>query len=171
MKMTSAYAAKQLRKLNEDKDYWLTIEKECSTYISSIDEDPVVPDYDYTEIAGNIEEIDLKIVAIKHALNVSNSQNEVTVGDRRMTIDAVLIRMAQLSKRKATLDIMRKRQPRSRVSSGWNSTSTTDYRYINYDLDLVKRAYDMVDAEVAEMQIALDKYNQTVEFDVDLELL
>ncbi len=43
-----------------------------------------------------------------------------------------------------------------------------EYQYINYDLDLIKREYEQIDAEVSAMQIALDKYNQTVEFDVDI---
>lgn len=31
-----------------------------------------------------------------------------------------------------------------------------------------KEKYEQIDAEVSAMQIALDKYNQTVEFDVDI---
>ena len=33
-------------------------------------------------------------------------------------------------------------------------------------VELVKKEYDRIDTEIAEMQIALDKYNQTVEFEV-----
>ncbi len=46
--------------------------------------------------------------------------------------------------------------------------SAPEYQYINYDLDLIKREYEQIDVEVSAMQIALDKYNQTVEFDVDI---
>jgi len=31
---------------------------------------------------------------------------------------------------------------------------------------LVKKEYERIDGEIAAMQIALDKYNQTVEFEV-----
>ena len=41
-----------------------------------------------------------------------------------------------------------------------------EYRYINYDLELAKKEYERIDKEITEMQIALDKYNQTVEFEV-----
>lgn len=40
--------------------------------------------------------------------------------------------------------------------------------YINYDLELVKSDYERIDAEIAQMQIALDKYNQTFEFEVEV---
>jgi hypothetical protein len=43
-----------------------------------------------------------------------------------------------------------------------------EYRYINYDLDTVKADYDRIDAQLYQMQLALDKYNQTVEFEVEL---
>ena len=43
-----------------------------------------------------------------------------------------------------------------------------EYQYINYDLDLIKREYERIDAEISAMQLALDRYNQTVEFDVDI---
>jgi len=43
-----------------------------------------------------------------------------------------------------------------------------EYEYINYDLDLIKKEYERIDTEIAEMQIALDKYNQTFEFEVQI---
>jgi hypothetical protein len=43
-----------------------------------------------------------------------------------------------------------------------------EYRYVNYDLDLVKQEYERVSQNVMELQMALDQYNQTVQFEVDL---
>ena len=37
-KMTSAYANKMLRSLEEDKNYWLKKESESSTYVAAVDE-------------------------------------------------------------------------------------------------------------------------------------
>lgn len=34
--------------------------------------------------------------------------------------------------------------------------------YINYDLELIKKTYEAVSKKIMEMQMALDKYNQTV---------
>ncbi|MCR5486202.1 MAG: hypothetical protein K6F35_01590 [Lachnospiraceae bacterium] len=169
-KMTSAYANKMLRKLNEDKEFWRSKEKEGCLYVAALDEEPVIPEYDYEEVSKNIAEIDARIVKIKHAINVTNCTNEIQVGGARMTIDMILVKMAQLNRRKLTLDAMRKQQPKTRISSGVYSARKTapEYQYINYDLDLIKREYEQIDAEVSAMQIALDKYNQTVEFDVDI---
>ena len=168
MKMTSAYANKLIKKLNEDKEFWCNKERNSCTYTVAVDEEPVVPEYDYAQVAGNIAEIDEKIVKIKHAINVSNSSNTVLVGDREMTIDEILVRMAQQSRRKEFLDYLRKKEPKTRLSGTYLARKAVpEYEYINYDLELIKAEYDRVDAEIAAMQIALDKFNQTFEFEVD----
>jgi hypothetical protein len=166
--MTSAYANKVLRKLTEDKEYWRRKENEGCTYVAAIDEEPVIPDYDYEKVAAEITAIDEKILKIKHAININNATNRVAVGDAEMTIDEILVKMAQLSKRKAVLDNLRKREPKTRINSGLYSSRKTapEYEYVNYDIELVKKEYERIDAEIAAMQIALDKYNQTFEFEV-----
>ena len=79
-----------------------------------------------------------------------------------MTIDTVLVRMAQLSGRKAVLGIMRSRQPKSRVNDYMSvRKAAPEYQYINYDLETVNSEYEKVDSEIMEMQIELDRYNQT----------
>ena len=170
MKMTSAYANKMLRKLSEDKEFYRRKEAEGCTYVATLEEEPVIPEYDYVKTAACIEEIDEKIVKIKHAINLANLTNEIEVDGSRMTADQILIRMAQLNKRKSVLDMMRKMEPQSRVGTVNYSTRrpVPEYRYINYDLDTVKADYDRIDAQLYQMQLALDKYNQTVEFEVEL---
>ena len=167
-KMTSAYASKVLKKLAEDKEFWRKKEADGSTYIAATDEEPVIPDYDYKKVAAEIEQIDAKMLKIKHAINVSNATNQIQVEDKMMTIDEILIKMAQMNKRKAVLDELRKHEAKTRVNSGYYTGRKTapEYQYINYDLELVKTEYERVDAEIAAMQIALDRYNQTVEFEV-----
>ena len=167
--MTSAYANKMLKKLNEDKEFWRSRENDGFMYVASVNEEPVVPDYDFEDVSRHIDEIDREIVRIKHAINLANVTNTIKFGDEELTVDAVLVRMAQLNRRKDMLDTMRKQQPKTRVSSGYAAAGRNhapEYRYINYDLELVKKEYDRIDTEIAEMQIALDKYNQTVEFEV-----
>ena len=168
-KMTSAYANKMLRSLEEDKAFWVNKEAASSTYVVANNEEPVVPEYDYAEVAATIAEIDEKIAIIKHALNVSNATAKVLVGDEEMSIDTILIKMAQLNKRKAVLDHMRKQLPKARVEqpSYISRNSVPEYRYINYDLELIKKEYESVSAKIMEMQMALDKYNQTVQFECD----
>lgn len=168
--MTSAYANKLLRKLNDDKEFWQNKENEGCMYIAAADEEPVIPEYDYMTVAGEIAKIDEKIVKIKHAINVNNVSNRIEVGKDSMTIDEILVKMAQLNKRKIFLDRLRKQEPKTRINSGaYNQRKTApEYQYINYDLELVKNEYESIDAKIAAMQIALDKYNQTFEFEVDM---
>ena len=170
MKMTSAIANKMLKKLNEDKEFWWRKEAEGRFYVAALDEEPVIPEYDYEKIAKTIAEIDEKIVRIKHAINVANLTNEIAVGEQMLTVDQILVKMAQLNRRKMVLDQMRKQEPKVRISSGaFNARKTApEYQYINYELDVVKRDYERIDEEIAAMQIALDKYNQTYEFEVTL---
>lgn len=168
-KMTSAYANKLLRSLEEDKAFWVNKEAASSTYVAAINEEPVVPEYDYSEVAATIEEIDEKISIIKHALNVTNANAKVQVGDTEMSIDTILIKMAQLNKRKYVLDTMRKQLPKAREQQSYTARNAVpEYRYINYDLNLIKQEYERVSGLIMEMQMALDKYNQTVQFDVDI---
>lgn len=168
--MTSAYANKVLRRLNDDKEFYLNKEREGQVYVAAIDEEPVIPDYDYAYVSEKIAEIDAKILKIKHAINVVNVNSTINVGGINMTIDSVLVRMAQLNKRKSILDTMRKRQEKSRVREGLFASrkNTTEYQFINYDLEIVNKEYDRIDSEIAEMQIALDKFNQTFEFDLEI---
>ena len=169
-KMTSAYANKMLKSLEEDKAFWVNKESTSSTYVAAVGEEPVIPDYDYRTVAETIREIDEKIAIIKHALNLSNATAKVPVGDKVMSVDTILIKMAQLNRRKATLDDMRKQLPKVREEqhSYISRNSVPEYRYINYDLEFVKEEYEKVTLAIMEMQIALDKYNQIEQFDVDI---
>lgn len=168
-KMTSAYANKVLKKLQDDKSFWLSKERDGYLYVAAIDEEPVMPEYDYNQISDEIKNIDRKIVKIKHAINVINSTSEIEIGDESMTIDQILISMAQLNNRRSMLDNMRKQQEKRRVDSGFYGTRKTapEYQYVNYSIDEVKKDYEEIDSKIAAMQIALDKFNQTFEFDVE----
>lgn len=168
--MTSAYANKVLKKLQEDKDFWRRKEEECHTYVAALDEEPVIPEYDYVAVAAEIASIDERMATIKHAINMTNATVPIAVGDKEMTVDVILVRMAQLNKRKDFLDRLRKTLPKARVSSGYYSSRKTapEYEYINYDLEIVNKDYEVIDAQIAAMQIALDKHNQTFEFEVEL---
>lgn len=170
--ITSAYANKILKKLNDDKEYLRKMESEGYMYVAALDEEPVIPDYNYEQVAAAIEEIDNQIVKIKHAINLANLTSEIQVGDKTMTVDQILIRMAQLNRRRATLDTMRKQETKKRLATSSYMVRKTapEYCYINYDLDVVKADYERIDAEIAAMQIALDKYNQTFEFEVEVEI-
>ncbi len=167
--MTSAYANKMLKQLAEEKEFWTNKERNSCVYTVAVGENPVIPEYDYAEVAGNIAEIDRKMCSIKHAINFSNVTNCVEVAGKQLTIDTVLVKMAQLNQRKNMLDYMRKQQRKTRKeTNSFGNHAAVEYEYINYDLELVKQEYDNVSTEIMEMQLALDKYNQTFEFEVEL---
>ena len=111
--ITSAYANKMLKSLEEDKAFWVNKEAASSTYVAAINEEPVIPEYDYSEVASMITAIDEKIAIIKHALNVTNATAKVQVGNSEMSIDTILIKMAQLNKRKGVLDQIRTQHQKS----------------------------------------------------------
>lgn len=169
-KMTSAYANKMLRSLEEDKDFWVNKEVASSMYTAAINEEPVIPEYDYSEVAETIAVIDEKICVIKHAVNVNNAAAKVQVGEQEMSVDTILIKMAQLNRRKSVLDFMRKQLPKARVIQNSFSArnAVPEYKYINYDLDLIKQEYERISKMIMDMQMALDHYNQTVQFEVDI---
>lgn len=168
-KMTSAIANKMLRSLEDEKSYWLDKEANSKTYVAATNEEPVIPEYDYAEVSATIAALDEKIATIKHALNLTNATAKIMVGDTEMSVDTILIRMSQLNKRRFILDMMRKELPKTRQLSGYaGRNAAPEYKYINYDLAQVKQDYEKISKMVMEMQLALDRYNQTVLFDVDI---
>lgn len=170
MKMTSAYANKILKQLSDEKDYWVNKENTSVVYTAAVGETPVIPEYDYVEVAAKIAELDHKVTIIKHAINLANVTNMISVGEYEFSVDTILIKMAQLNKRKALLDMMRKNQEKSRKEPNYFSgrSANPEYLYINYDLEMVKHDFEKVSQEIMEMQMALDKYNQTIELEVEI---
>ncbi len=167
--MTSALANKMIKNLEEDKAYWTNKERSSCTYVASVNEEPVIPEYDFSTVNRTIAEIDIKIAAIKHAINLTNATANVTVGDSRLSVDTILVKMAQLNRRKEFLDMLRKYMPKEREEPHYGvRNAVPEYRYINYDLDIVKGEYERVSKEIMDMQLALDKYNQTVTFEIDI---
>ena len=65
----------------------------------------------------------------------SDGKVKVSVGGTVMSVDTILIRMAQLSRRKQVLDQMSKTLPKSRVESRgyYGRNDTPEYCYTNYD--------------------------------------
>ncbi len=168
--ITSAYANKLLRKLKEEKSYWVNKEQDSCTYIAAVGEEPVIPEYDYADVAAQIAAIDEQICKIKHAVNLSNVTSTITVNGQEMSVDAVLVTMAQLNKRKDFLDTLRKHLPKQRVDQLYSRSlnRNPEYEYTNYDLELVKSEYEQVSKKIMDMQMALDIHNQTELFEVEL---
>ena len=170
MKVTSAIANKMLRQLEDDKAYWTDKEETGTFYTAALGEEPVIPEYDYLTVSGKIAEIDEKTARLRHSINLANATNVVKVDDEEMTVDTLLVRMAQASRRKAFLDNLRKQQEKTRTHAFAyvNKQQAPEYRYINYDLELIKSEFEKVSDRIMKMQMALDYYNQTVEFEAEV---
>ena len=79
MKITSAYANKLLKSLTDEKSYWEAKEAASRTYVAAVGEEPVIPEYDYTDVSATLKEIDRKTVI--NALNLANATAKIPVGD------------------------------------------------------------------------------------------
>ena len=168
MRMTSAEAAKLLRKLNEELDNVLLMEQQSREFSAALGEDveSVRPAYDYGMVQKQIEELETRIRKVKHAVSSFNLVQEVP-GFEGMTIDQMLVYIPQLSRRKAKLSLMQQRLPkqRERVSYGGGS-QIIDYSYANYDLEAVRADYEKVSEELFRAQTALDLVNTTEQLDI-----
>ena len=168
--MTSAAAAKLLRKLNEEHDALVRMERKTSTFVVSNLEkaEDVRPEYDYADVQSRLRTIEEQIRKIRHQINQFNLTQLVPEFD--MTIDQMLVYIPQLTVRKNKLDHMKNRLPKERVQSGINRTAgIVEYEYSNYDIKLAEADYILAADELARAQNALDQINSTVEFEVDAE--
>lgn len=161
MMITSAGANKMLRKLEDDKQYLLSQEDSAATYIISEGIEAIVPSYDYQKTAQALAAIEEKVRKIKHALNVFNSTTILDGLD--ITIDEALVKMAQLNQRKGTLDIMRRRLEKERVTN-YGRSNLVEYVCINYNLEEIQADYQVITQQVVDLQLALDLTNQTKTF-------
>ena len=167
MKMTSAQAAKLLRRLKEELATLQSREYDTSTFTVSPGEDIelIRPQYDYTEMKAQMEEVETKIRKLKHILNVFNSTT--IVPEFNMTIDEILVYIPQLSKRYSTLSTMKNTLPIQRETPS-GMRGIIEYTYANYDVELAKKDFDEVSERLAKAQTALDYVNSTVEMEVDI---
>ncbi len=167
MKYTSASVNKLIRILEDRKSYLLGQESNDSTYILAEDEKEEIPAYDFSDTNRQVDELDEKIRTLRHALNVFNTTTILPIG---ISIDQALVEMAQLNQKLPRLDMMRKAKNKRRLS-GMNAgrRDVAEYEYLNYDPKIVEEIYDRDLRRVQSIQLALDKVNQTVEFEVDIE--
>ena len=167
MKITSKNANKLLKQLNEEHSSLLNMEEQSSTFLAAVGEDveSVRPAYDYEDIQNRLTELELKIIRLKHAINLFNTSTRIDEFD--MNIDELLVYIPQLTARKNKPEKMKNSLSKQRVES-YNRSNIIDYRYINYDLDKVKEDYRKTVDELNRAQVALDEANVNQSFDIEL---
>jgi len=167
--MTSAEAAKLLKKLIEQKTMLFNEERRSCVFLASLGEDieSVRPAYHYEETRAALDACNEKIRLLKHAINRFNVSQ--TVGSGGMTIDQALIRLPQLAEMRGRLDAMQGRLPKQRSSVGGVGNNTViDYKYANYSVEKAKADFLRVSDEIRALQTALDMVNTTVAFEFEL---
>ncbi|MBR1601958.1 MAG: hypothetical protein IJ667_00780 [Synergistaceae bacterium] len=167
MLYTSAEAAKLLRRLNEEHERLIREESSLETFSAAVGEDieSVRPEYNYKKFRADMAEIESKIRTVKHAINLFNANT--LISEFNMTIDQMLVYLPQLTRRKNNLRAMQSRQPKERKGDYGNFI---DYNYANYDIAEVKQDYLQTADELLKAQTALDKINNSVQFEINIEL-
>ena len=165
MLMTSAEAAKYLRKLNEELNSLQNRESISRQFTVSAgeNEEELRPAYDYAETQAAMNALEAEIRRVKHAVNCFNCSTQIPGFD--MTIDQMLIYLPQLTAKKQKLALMKDVLPRTRVAR-YNS-NLVEYTLVNYDPEQVAADYEAVADELGRAQNALDLVNTTVQFEVE----
>lgn len=167
MLLTSKDANKMLKQLNEELSSLQRNEDNSMRFVAATIEnkEDVRPDYDYKDMRKKMDELERKIIRLKHAINLFNTRTIVPGFD--MTIDEMLIYIPQLYAKKLKLSHM-KDYPKMERTLQQYSTNLINYTYINFDTDEVQEDYRKTDDELSKAQIALDKINVSETFEVEV---
>lgn len=167
MKLTSAEAAKLLRKLNEEYEAILNMEAQSKEFVASLNEniELIKPKYDFNKTQEELNILEEKIRKLKHAINTFNCRTVVI--DFNMSIDQLLVYIPQLSRKKAKLLAMKNRLAIKREPSISRVGSIIDYNYANYDINEANKEYERVDKLLTNAQTALDVINNTNTFEFE----
>lgn len=164
-------AQKMVKQLQTEVDSLLWLEKERRTYSYIAGEEPVIPEYDFTDNTQKIWELNVKISKLKHAINVFNTTTYLPYSARwdkyggEITIDMALVILAMDSNQKHKLEMMRigKKMDRRTVASG-----VSEYTVLNYDPYTAKCVYDDTCEEITLLQQEISTLNMTKVFEVDI---
>lgn len=167
-KFTSASANKYLKSLQEEKDFLLATEKGTCEYTCAAGEEADPPLYSYNDTSQALDEIDEKMLLVRHAIHQFNIQT--LLPQHGISIDEALIRMAQLSNKKSRLSSLRRKAQKARNRGGFfmRETTVVEYTYANYDVEKAGTDYKEVCSKIEALQLELDLINQTHSFEIEL---
>lgn len=164
MKTTSAYANKLIKGYLEELSALDNLERETCTTTYGVNETPIESDYDFLAMQVKIDSLNDKIAKFRHAVNVFNTTT--MLDDLGYTIDEALVRMAMLSEKKQRLSRMKAIRELSRRSGGYHNDAELTKR--NFDAADAEAEYQKTADELTKLQLALDKANMSIEFEVEL---
>ncbi len=172
IKVTSDAANKLIKKLEQEKGILTDKISKMSTFVVAVTEnyDQIKAEqeveFNLNEVIAQIDEIDRKLITIRHAKSVFNNstvmKNGQTVGDN-------IIRLAILEREKGIYSGLATRQ-KKKCNTSLNKD--IEYVYLNYDLEDAKKKYDSVYTEISEIQEELNIVNSSAEykFEIDIDL-
>lgn len=172
IKVTSDAANKLIKKLEQEKGIFTDKISKMSTFVVAVTENydqikaEQEAEFNLNEVIAQIDEIDRKIITIRHAKSLFNNsvvmKNGLTVGDN-------IIRLAILEREKGIYSGLATRQKKKRNTS---LNKDIEYTYLNYDLEDAKKKYDSVYTEISEIQEELNIVNSSVKykFEIDIDL-
>lgn len=172
IKVTSDVANKLIKKLEQEKGILTDKISKMSTFVVAVTENydqikaEQEAEFKLNETISQIDEIDKKIITIRHAKSVFNNsvvmKNGLTVGDN-------IVRLAILEREKGIYSGLATRQKKKRNTS---LNKDIEYVYLNYELEDAKKKYDSVYTEISEIQEELNIVNSSAEykFKIDIDL-
>lgn len=158
MKKCNTELMKEIKKLTALKTELLDYEARESLTTYAEGESIIESTYSYNEIRDKIDEIDEKIRHIKQLLAYANATVKVDGFD--MTISEGLVYLAQLQSKLERLGRLKSRAPLTRQSSNYRN-GLVEYVKTNYDVEQIKKEYDLVYETIQKLQIAIDRTNLT----------
>ena len=164
--MTSAEANKRLKALQDKKRDLVEDERKNAWFTAATTENAEEVrknyDYDYSFDIPEIDRVDKEIRELKHMINQFNVS--CMIPELGMSIDQVLVYLPQLKDKQRRLGKLSDHLPKQRVSDRYGRTNTLiEYEYANYDVKQAKEDYEKVSRLIAEVQLALDRVNNSVE--------
>lgn len=161
--MTSAELNKQLKQLQIKRRQILSNEEDVSKFVAATTEDveAVRPEYNYRFTKLDLDVVESNIRELKHRINVFNTT--YMIPELGMTIDQVLVFLPMLTEKVNKLRKMAGALEKRRISNYGARANLIEYEYTNYDIDEIKQDYDLMSKKLADIQIALDKANTTVD--------
>lgn len=160
-KMCLSAAMKFLKDLEEEKTAILQKERENSAYQIVNGVSGEIPEYNFMDTQGRLEAIDETVCNVRHAINVANATK--LVGETGLTVDQILISMAQTTRRMATLQGMAGKAKKSQPRFQGALENQQVIICTNYDPAEVKAHYKKLREGRTNMQMALDLHNLSTE--------
>lgn len=170
IKVTSDVANKLIKKLEQEKGILTDKISKMSTFVVAVTENydqikaEQEAEFKLNETISQIDEIDKKIITIRHAKSVFNNsvvmKNGLTVGDN-------IVRLAILEREKGIYSGLATRQKKKRNTS---LNKDIEYVYLNYDLEDAKKKYDSVYTEISEIQEELNIVNSSAEYKFEINI-